>query len=210
VLQPHVGVKLEHLSIFLGTKELKNSMEDLDTESYIVDRNYIVAAIARYMDVEHGDDPLLTRRYRTKMMYVDYEQRRALVRGADDDGEKCYLDYDLLIGADGARSVVREALVKSVYDFEMDVGDIFNRFRAVHVAMPQALGPKGITLLPNCFPHMNGIVLPMPGNLINISIGVSDNNFDKVSPDLSSDNPKIVAAYFRSNFKAFELADYVA
>jgi len=213
VQQPHVGVKLEHLSLILGTKEMKSSVKDVEKstgngELYIVDRNFIVAAIARFMDVEHGDDPLLTRRYRTKMMYVDYEKRRALVRGVDDDSEECYLDYDLLIGADGARSVVREAFVKSAYDFEMDIGDIFNQFRAVHVALPKALEPTGMALLPNCLPHMTGIGLPMPDNLINISIMVPTNNFDKISPDLSSDNPKVVAAYFRTHFKAFELADY--
>lgn len=90
----------------------------------------------------------------------------------------------------------------------MDFGDIFQLFRAVHVARPKDVDPASTVLFPECMPHMTGISLPMPGDLVNISIGVPRNEFDNISDDLKSDDPKVVAEYFRKNFKPFELADY--
>ena len=38
-------------------------------------------------------------------------------------------------------------------------------------------------------------------------MGVPRNNFDSISDDLKSDDPKVLAAYFKENFKAFQLPD---
>ena len=59
--------------------------------------------------------------------------------------------YDLLEGDDGSRSVVREALVKQNYDFEMDFDDIFNIFQAVHVKRPATLEPTRWRFCPIAF-----------------------------------------------------------
>jgi len=148
--------------------------------------------------------------YETSLQYVDSTNRRVLVRpNTPQAGQEQYINYDILIGADGARSAVRECFTRDVYDFEMDFGDIFNDFRAVHVEKPPSLSPSGIYILPDIFPKMTGIVLPMPGNMSNISIGTPRNNFDSIAPELKSDDVKVVSQYFRDNFKAFKLTDYV-
>jgi len=43
---------------------------------------------------------------------------------------------------------------------------------------------------------------------LNISVGVARNNFDKIAPELKSDDYKVVAEYVKKNFKGFELVDY--
>jgi kynurenine 3-monooxygenase len=119
-----------------------------------------------------------------------------------------YINYDLLVGSDGMRSVVREALVKRHWDFEMDVGDIFQKFKAVHVTRPKKLGANSMSVLPTIFPHMQGIALPETDGLVNISVGVARNKFDIIAPELKSDDPKVVAEFLKKNLAAFELDDY--
>jgi kynurenine 3-monooxygenase len=164
----HVGVELTSLSIHLGTKEITQSateeeMKDRSNENLIVDRNFIVAAIARFVaDAKQKpeNDEWCTTLYQHKLLYVDYETRRVLVRNLTSNGQQeFYLPYDLLVGCDGVRSVVREALVKRHPTFEMDVGDIFQTFKAVHVERPAEVKEASLHLLPACFPHMQGIAL---------------------------------------------------
>lgn len=164
-----IGIEIESLSIHLGSKELAQSatpeeMKASDNENFIVDRNFIVAAIARFVaDAKIKPENINTCQtlYQHKVMYVDYERRRILVRsGLDDDNDReFYLPYDLLVGCDGVRSVVREAMVKRHSTFEMDVGDIFQSFKAVHVERPDNVKEASMHLLPACFPHMQGIAL---------------------------------------------------
>lgn len=214
VSQPHVGVRIQEFGLFLGSTKLGGRIDDVegsDQEGHVVDRNFVVAAMAKYMHDKHSDDSYLTRMYETSLLYVDSTNKRLLVRPTNtphDGGQERYIDYDVLVGADGARSVVRECFTRDVYDFETDFGDIFNAFRAVHVTKPPSLDPHGIYILPDIFPKMTGIVLPMPGNMSNISIGVPRNNFDSIAEELKSDDVKVVSQYLRKNFKAFELHDY--
>ena len=90
------------------------------------------------MNDTHGQNPALKRRHGTNLQCVDAEKHRVFLRSKKDDKEE-HLSCDLLVGADGSRSVVREALAKENCDFEMDFGDIFNDFRAVHVKRPAKL-----------------------------------------------------------------------
>jgi len=210
-----VGIPLESLSIHLGSKELKTGNADPTSpdyvEGFIVDRNFIVATLARYLS-ETSDGTLLTTLYNTKVLYVDHDNQRVLIRPTNptNDEEERYMDYDLLVGCDGARSVVREALIKRHSTFEMDVGDIFQCFKAVHVQRPQNVDAGSMHLLPDCFPCMQGIALPETGDMLNISIGIARHLFDtdKMAPELKSDDPKVVSKYVQENFKAFDLMDY--
>ena len=43
--------------------------------------------------------------------------------------------------------------------------------------------------------------------MVNLSMGVSRNEFDKMSLDLKSDDPKVVAVYMKENFRAFWLTE---
>lgn len=204
----HIGVKITGFALHLGAKEIKASSGgdgDKD-EAYLVDRNFIVASLARYLNDFHGSDKWLTTRFETKVLLVDEDNHKVLLR--PNVGSEAYFDYDLLIGADGVRSRAREAIARGQRDFEYDVGDIFQYFKAVHVKCPEGVDHACMHALPSCFPAMQGIGLPETEGKINISMGVARNNFAMVPSELKSDDPAVVASYVKANFKAFELEDY--
>lgn len=219
-----VGMQLDSLSIHLGAKEIVqgtvDDIKDTDTnpdkpipEAFIVDRNFIVAALARYVnaikDNQSQSQSELTTLYEHKVLYVDYDNQRVLVRNLITETES-YMSYDLLVGCDGARSVVREAMVKRHSTFEVEVGDIFQTFKATHVQRPPNVKSSSMHILPDCFPNMQGVALPETGDMLNISIGIPRHLIDTPAcpPELKSNDPKVVANYVKENFKAFPLMDY--
>jgi len=211
-----VGVKLDSFSIFLGQKEMRQTTDDaaipkaamkegMSQEGFLVDRNYVVAAEAQYLADTFGDDPNYKPKYGHRLLYVDDRQRRVLIRNDETNCEE-YLEYDVLIGADGIRSVVRNAIQVNHRDFECRVDDIFATFKAVHVKLPPKVGPGTLTLLPNSMPNMNGIALPEKGGMICMTFG---HNLDKPCDDeMMSSDPKVVAKYVKEKFQAYELVDY--
>jgi kynurenine 3-monooxygenase len=90
----------------------------------------------------------------------------------------------------------------------MDVGDIFQTFKAVHVERPAVVTEASLHLLPDCLPYMQGIALPETGNMLNISMGVPRHLFDRLPEELKSTDVDVVADYVQRNFKAFPLVDY--
>ena len=203
---------MEEFNIYLGEKRITVTNDDGGVsegqEAFIVDRNFIVAAIARYLKDVHENDKHFRPMYLHTCQYVDYENKQVLVREKSTKGEM-YIPYDLLIGCDGVRSVVREAMIKRHPDFSCHVRDIFQRFKAVHVERPPALSSKGMSVLPSILKHAQGIALPEKGNQVNISVGYPLNLFDdEVDEEIKSSDYKVVSKYFKENFKAFELADY--
>mmetsp|Transcript_24960 Transcript_24960/g.54731 ORF Transcript_24960/g.54731 Transcript_24960/m.54731 type:complete len:524 (-) Transcript_24960:63-1634(-) len=218
------GILIREFNIFLGTKKMSQTIETNDTatklkgvssgegadafpEAFIVDRNFVVAALARYIRETHRDDPSYTAMYKTQCQYVDYENKRVLVRDVETKDER-YLDYDLLVGCDGVRSTVREAIVKRHSDFSLHYTDIFQEFKQLHLKTPEGVSKSAMSILPDIFPLCQGICLPETGDQVNIGIGVARNLFDEMADELKSDDYRVVAEYARKNFKAFELQDY--
>lgn len=219
------GINVREFNIFLGEKRITQNIDavsskafleyrksrgepaDIVSEQFIVDRNFVVAALARYLRDTHENDPNYTSRYETKCQYVDYENKQVLVRDCQTQAEE-YLPYDLLIGCDGVRSTVREALVKKHSDFSMEYTDIFSNFKQAHIQMPPGISTKGMSIIPNLFGDCQGILLPETGDMVNMSIGCYRNNFDKLAEELKSDDYTVVSEYVKKNLKGFELVDY--
>lgn len=202
-----VGVELDSLSVWIGKSEMKTSSADLGQsgENFIVDRNYVVSSMARYLNDNFGNDKQFTRMYHSKLLFVDGDNQRVLVRNTNNNKD-IYVDYDVLLGCDGIRSVVRGAFGIHHRDFECKVSDIFVQFKATHVALPKALDANSLSLLPTIMPKLNGIALPEKGGVVNLSAGYTLN--DPCDEELMSNDPKVVADYVRKNLTCFELEDY--
>jgi len=209
------GILLREFTLYLGSKKITQSIGSSPSssklssglpEAFIVDRNFVVAAMARYLRETHTEDDNYTSMYKTTCQYVDYENKRVLVRNVESSVE-CYIPYDLLIGCDGVRSTVREALVKRHSNFSCDSTDIFQEFKQTHVALPEGVSGSSLSALPDVFPYCQGIALPETGGLVNIGIGTARNNFDKLPDELKSDDYKVVSEYVKKNLKAFKLVD---
>ena len=203
-----VGVELNSFSVFIGTTEMKQKSDAIGqggAETFIVDRNYVVSRLARYLNDKFGNDKAFAKMYDTKVLYVDGDNKRVLVRN-NNNNKDTYVNYDIVLGCDGIRSVVRGAMVLNHRDFECKVSDIFTKFKATHVAMPKKLDDASLSFLPTILPKMNGIALPEKGGVVNLSAGYTLN--DPCDPELESDNPEIVADYVKKNLKCFELIDY--
>jgi len=203
------GILLTEFNIYLGKKRITQSIApdtvNAPPEGFIVDRNFIVAALARYIHDTHQNDENFTSLYSTKCQYVDYENKQILIKDTETK-EESYIPYDLLIGCDGVRSTVREALIKRHSNFSCDVADIFNDFKQVHVDLPKDLSSTGMSVLPEIFPTAQGIALPETSGKVNISIGYSRNQ--KKPDELSSSDYRVVSEFVKKNFKAFKLVDY--
>jgi kynurenine 3-monooxygenase len=137
-----VGVELDSLSVFLGANEVKTKAEDAG-ENFIVDRNYVVSSLARCLNDKFGNDSSFKREYNTKVLFVDGDNKRVLVRN-DESKKETYIDYDILLGCDGIRSVVRGAMVLAHRDFECKVSDIFTKFKATHITLPKKLDANSL------------------------------------------------------------------
>lgn len=212
------GVLVEELNLFMGKKKISQSavpdasqLERLydgkAPQGFVVDRNFIVAALARCLKEKHESNDNFTALYSTTCQYVDYANKQVLVRDLESKKES-YLSYDLIIGCDGVRSTVREALTKRHSDFSCEVTDIFQEFKAVHVELPKEVSEKAMSLLPDILPCCQGIGLPETNGFINISIGCPRNMFDELPKELKSSDYKVVSKYVKEHFKAFELTDY--
>jgi len=218
-----VGILMESFHIHIGRHEIKGSARDNFGESYVVDRNFICAALARYLNEHFADcvettttTTTLQRMYETKILYVDGDNQRLLTRkrssSSDSAGqnnnnnEETYVDYDVLIGCDGVRSCVRECMLKNHRDFECSVDDIFNDFKAVHIDRPSSVANGATHVLPGCLKNINGIGLPELGDKLNLAFGYPKDT--EIDQELHSQDQKVVKLHFQKHFKAFELDDY--
>lgn len=108
-----LGVELVGATFAIG-KALKFnfSIEKTDDFAFTVDRNYICGALARYL-TEHFDAPAFKSLYETNALYVDAETKIVMVRtsGTIEGAAIQTIPYDLIIGCDGIRSIVRNAFI---------------------------------------------------------------------------------------------------
>ena len=194
------GVEINKLALYFGSKKIITSSgaAGADDENYLVDRNHVTAALARYLNEHFKSSSHLVTHYHTKLNFVDSQTRRVHVRSAA--GEDRYLPYDLLVGADGVRSGVRAALVANHRDFECSVQDIFERFKSVHLDLPEGMEPNCMHVFPSALANMNGIGLCETGGRINISMG--HRRHAPCDDALRSSDPMVVSTYLREHFKA--------
>ena len=197
-----VGVGIKKTDIYLGPKKLVSLPTGERSNTFVVDRNAIVAALAHCLNDRFKDSGRLSLCYKHKLMFVDSDKRRVFVRAdASVGGAEKYIGYDLLLGCDGVRSAVRAAFVGNHRDFEFSLSDSFTRFKATHIDCPPSISMDAVSITTKAAPKCDAIVLPEIGGKVNLILGHVNN----VCPDaaLSSENADEVAAYLKANFVSF-------
>ena len=206
-----LGIHTTHARIGLS-KSIKFDLDvkDIlpkDVSAFTVDRNYICAALSRYLKDhfapnERGSNCVT--RYYTRALYVDGANQQVLVRCSEPNNNKDdKVGYDILVGADGIRSVVRNAFLTHHRDFEFDVKSTFSYGKSVHVNVPPGLEPGTFMLLVDALPNMVSFVLPETGGKLNVNVGIKQ---DLECPQaLQSDDPQVVADYFLEHWHAFDI-----
>jgi kynurenine 3-monooxygenase len=213
-VQP-VSVALEQFSIRVGKHQLMSvARADLPGENFVVDRNFVVAAMARYLKDHFGKSPYFALMTNTKALFVDVECQRILIRHVDaekqspvDTSTDQFLSYDFIVGCDGVRSAVRDGIAKNHRDFEFSISDTFTYFKSVHIERPPSLKVGEMPILTNPLPNMGyGIGLPETGNTLNLATGYCKNA--ECPEEMKSSDPKVVAKFMKDNFRPFDLVDY--
>jgi kynurenine 3-monooxygenase len=227
-----LGIDIEHVVIGLskGFKIEKKASEVLEDDSaFTVDRNFICAALAKYLNERYDSDasdenkgrskmvtvtsrdgvdvekPELCQYYDTRALFIDYDNKQVLVRDEKGSREDMYLDYDLIIGCDGIRSIVRNAIASTNRNFEFSISDTFGVGKAFHIDCPPEVKDGTFFFLRNAVPHMSSFTLPETGRKLNVNLGVALNELNKIDPVLKSDDVDAISAYFKKHFHAFKM-----
>ena len=226
-----LGMQIQEASFAIGgslnftSKASDGGFEGID--GFCVDRNYVCGALARYINENFGSskNPVggtqdFITYYNTKALFVDGEKKRVMVRpnciesplqrSADNHdangSEMTGLEYDILLGCDGIRSVTRNAFLTNHRDFEFDLQGDFGTGKSIHVTRPKCINEGHFMILFNCLPNVIAFVLPERGDQLNFGMGWSLNH-PPPTHELFSDDPKIVAEYLKDNFKSAPFKD---
>ena len=199
-----LGVDIRYATIGI-TKALKLTYDAKDflpeDSSFTVDRNYICAALSRYLNEKFEEDDAFTSHYNTRALYVDGERRCVVARPTDED-DIC-VHYDILLGCDGIRSIVRNAFMNNHRDFEFELKGTFSYGKSVHVPLPDGIEDGNFMFINNALPGWGSFILPETGKMLNVALGTT---LDKECPgELKSDDPKVVSEYFKKHFHAFDI-----
>ncbi len=222
-----LGIDIEKAVLCLGPRlKFEQDAKEVIGEgsAFTVDRNFICAALARYLTEKYENDPkLVTVRaqefgdsdddivmdefvahYHTKALYVDHERKRVLVRNSEQEKDS-FIDYDLVIGCDGIRSVVRNAIASTNRHFEFSISDTFGLAKAFHVDCPPDINPATFFLIINAIPNMISFTLPETGGKFNVNLGYRRDQEDKIDAVLFSDDVDSISEYFKKHFHAFKM-----
>ena len=222
-----LGIDIEKAVLSLGPKlTFEREASELigDGSAFTVDRNFICAALARYLADKYemnpksvtvpgateADDYIVSdefvAHYHTKALYVDYDKKRVLVRKQQqEESSDMFIDYDLVIGCDGIRSIVRNAIASTNRNFEFSISDTFGLGKAFHIDCPKDVHPGTFFLIINAIPNMISFTLPETGGKLNVNLGTRRDQMDKVDPILLSNDVAGISAYFKKHFHAFKM-----
>jgi 2-polyprenyl-6-methoxyphenol hydroxylase-like FAD-dependent oxidoreductase len=142
-----------------------------DNPGFCVDRNYVCAALARYLTEKYGNKTTKNNNeyyrplYLTRALFVDGENKQVLVRPVAVNNNDATtttttqpssmtgIDYDVLLGCDGIRSIVRNAFITTHRDFEFDLQDAFGIYKSTHLTLPKEVGEGHFMFLVNPMPN---------------------------------------------------------
>jgi 2-polyprenyl-6-methoxyphenol hydroxylase-like FAD-dependent oxidoreductase len=201
-----LGVLITKVTTGMGRWNFTQTLDANDPSGFCVDRNYVCAALARYLTETFGAKKSDCYRplYLTRALFVDGENKQVMVRSVHNPGEPMTsLEYDVLLGCDGIRSIVRNAFITNHRDFEFDIEGAFGIYKSTHLTLPKDVDEGHFMFLLNPMPEVAAFVLPERGRKLNVAFGWNLNQ--TVDPALYSDDPKVVAAFAKKHFQNFDM-----
>eukprot|EP00804_Cyclotella_cryptica_P022106 CCRYP_011607-RA/>CCRYP_011607-RA protein AED:0.05 eAED:0.05 QI:0/-1/0/1/-1/1/1/0/497 len=199
-----LGIDIVKVRVGLSTRikfEFDASKLLPEDSAFTVDRNFICAALSRYINDNFAKDENFTSHYNTRALYVDGEKQCLIAR--PQDHSDLAIDYDILLGCDGIRSVVRNAFLTTHRDFEFNIRGTFGYGKSIHVALPPNVVEGTFMFVNNALPGWFSFILPETGRKLNVALGTSLNK--ECPPALKSSDPTVVADYFREHWHVFDI-----
>jgi len=196
-----LGVDITSAIFGLGSRVRFSYNIRHEDQAFTVDRNYICGALARYLNEHHGK-PEFVVQYETTALYVDAETKQVFVRKSDEQDMKP-IPYDIVLGCDGIRSVVRNAFITNHRDFEFDITGDFGRGKSVHITLPKSVPEGRFMFLAECLSNISAFILPERGGMLNFACGYVLNT--PCDEELFSKDAQVVSDYFRKNFTVFDM-----
>lgn len=200
-----LGVTIKRATVVIGSRlKFHPDLHGEGLETFFtVDRNFICAALSKYLN----DNCELVAKYNTRALYVDVDNKEIIVRDTTSLNKNSYaIEYDYVIGADGIRSVVRNAFMNCHRDFEFDLKGTFSISKSAHIPIPDDMKEGTYMFL---FGTLHGgtiFGLPETGRMSNWNIGIPMNK--SLAPELYSDDVKVVEKYFRDTLKIIDGWDF--
>mmetsp|Transcript_51210 Transcript_51210/g.134461 ORF Transcript_51210/g.134461 Transcript_51210/m.134461 type:complete len:975 (-) Transcript_51210:393-3317(-) len=114
-----------------------------DEPALLVDRGEITMALREHLEalqVEPGASARIE--YSSPIVAVDLVRRNVTLRRDAENGKEEAISYDILVGCDGVRSLIRRAMLAQLpsWSFESEVRLLPGRWKTLHMEMPEGLG----------------------------------------------------------------------
>ncbi|KAI3656782.1 hypothetical protein MP638_004129 [Amoeboaphelidium occidentale] len=186
------AIKLQKAIMVMFGRKVEDEMEN-----QVVDRNYMVQLLTEYLfrlSSSVGDK--FDVKFSTNIIYVD--GKRQIVR-YEKDGELGSIHYDLLVGADGARSMVRNSLFTKLPEFEGQQGSIFMFIKSIFMQAPEGFANDVMLGIPGGIKGMMIMFMPGPEGSMNVLFTTNDNSV--VDEEIWRNDPDQLCVYLNKHIK---------
>ena len=164
-----VGVLIKSATIHVNKTTMTFDTSEMG-DSYNVDRNFVVAELSRYLHDKFGNDPALTMRWNTKVLFIDGETHEVVGRNTN-TGKDIRLKYDLLLGCDGSRSSTKAAFHATHRDFEFTYTSTVGAGKGAHIDFPKGYDHESMHILIEPIPGGSSFCLAEQGGKMNFNLG---------------------------------------
>ncbi|KAI3650687.1 hypothetical protein MP228_004168 [Amoeboaphelidium protococcarum] len=147
---------------------------EIKSESALVDRNNLVIKLLDFLKAMPEAAERLTLRFNCKVAFVDGREKSVWIKVRDEPLQP--LTYDLLVGADGTYSMVRNSLFSQSPQYHFSQSDILQSIKTIFIKCPKGINPSAMTFFPNVVKGCNALMLPSDGEYLNFILGSSDEN----------------------------------
>lgn len=134
--------------------------------------------------------------FNTNIIHVD--GKRQIVRFEKDGGLGSFQN-DLLVGADGARSMVRNSLFTKLPEFEGQQGSIFMSIKSTFMKAPDGYANDAMLGIPGGTKGMMIMFMPGPDGSMNVLFKTSDNSV--VDEEIWRNDPEKLCVYLNKHVK---------